>query len=78
MAWELRIGRPDLPRVYDDGGLIDVNHVPPQVLATLPGCRPGSRRNSMSSPSSCPEGGIAVGREAARATRQTSTNRHRW
>jgi hypothetical protein len=39
-AWELRIGRPDLPRVYDDGGLIDVNHVPPQALASLPGMTP--------------------------------------
>ncbi|GAA4628258.1 hypothetical protein GCM10023196_043850 [Actinoallomurus vinaceus] len=37
MAWELRIGRPDLPRRFDDGGLVDVNHVPPQVLASLPG-----------------------------------------
>ncbi|WP_285636314.1 ComEA family DNA-binding protein [Actinoallomurus iriomotensis] len=37
MAWELRIGRPDLPRGFDDGGLVDVNHVPPYVLAQLPG-----------------------------------------
>src|SRR5439155_16392899 len=28
MAITLRVGRPDLPRVYDDGGLVDVNHVP--------------------------------------------------
>ncbi|MER7439549.1 AfsR/SARP family transcriptional regulator [Micromonospora avicenniae] len=34
---ELRIGRPDLPRTFDDGGLIDVNAVPEQVLAALPG-----------------------------------------
>ncbi|MEU8299499.1 BTAD domain-containing putative transcriptional regulator [Micromonospora sp. NPDC048909] len=34
---ELRIGRPDLPRSFDDGGLIDVNAVPEQVLAGLPG-----------------------------------------
>ncbi|GIF15490.1 hypothetical protein [Actinoplanes teichomyceticus] len=34
MAWELRIGRPDLAnRQYDDGGLVDVNHVPAQWLA---------------------------------------------
>jgi hypothetical protein len=32
LARELRIGRPDLPRQFDDGGLIDVNHVPEQVL----------------------------------------------
>jgi hypothetical protein len=33
LAWELRIGRPDLPRDYDDGGLVDINHVPADVLA---------------------------------------------
>ena len=32
LARELRIGRPDLPRQYEDGGLIDVNHVPPGVM----------------------------------------------
>ncbi|SEG30916.1 Helix-hairpin-helix motif-containing protein [Thermomonospora echinospora] len=37
LAHELGIGRPDVPRAYDDGGLIDVNHAPPFVLATLPG-----------------------------------------
>ncbi|WP_116023568.1 ComEA family DNA-binding protein [Thermomonospora umbrina] len=40
LAHELCIGRPDLSRVYDDGGLIDVNHVPPFVLASLPGMTP--------------------------------------
>lgn len=34
---DLRIGRPELPRTFDDGGLIDVNAVPDQVLAGLPG-----------------------------------------
>ena len=34
LAAELRIGRPDLAREYDDGGLVDVNHVPAAVLAT--------------------------------------------
>jgi hypothetical protein len=37
LAYDLGIGRPDLPRVYDDGGLIDVNHAPSRVLAILPG-----------------------------------------
>jgi len=37
LARELRIGRPDLPRQFDDGGLIDVNHVPVAVLTSLPG-----------------------------------------
>jgi hypothetical protein len=33
LATELRIGRPDLPRQYDDGGLVDVNRVPAEALA---------------------------------------------
>jgi hypothetical protein len=37
VAHELRIGRPDLARTFDDGGLIDVNHAPPPTLALLPG-----------------------------------------
>jgi DNA uptake protein ComE-like DNA-binding protein len=37
LAHELRIGRPDLPRAYDDGGLIDVNHAPAPTLGLLPG-----------------------------------------
>ncbi|MGH3239815.1 MAG: helix-hairpin-helix domain-containing protein, partial [Spirillospora sp.] len=37
LARELRIGRPDVPRTYDDGGLVDVNHAPPEILAALPG-----------------------------------------
>lgn len=33
MAAELMIGRPDLPgRQYDDGGLVDINHVPAEHL----------------------------------------------
>jgi DNA-binding SARP family transcriptional activator len=37
VARELNIGRPDLPRVFDDGGLIDINAAPVEVLAGLPG-----------------------------------------
>ncbi len=33
MARELRIGRPDVPRTYDDGGLVDLNSAPPQAIA---------------------------------------------
>jgi hypothetical protein len=44
LARELRIGRPDLPRAYDDGGLADVNHVPALFLATLPGMTPDLAR----------------------------------
>jgi DNA uptake protein ComE-like DNA-binding protein len=37
LATELGIGRPDLSRTYDDGGLIDVNHVPLALIEQLPG-----------------------------------------
>jgi hypothetical protein len=35
LARELRIGRPDLPRQYEDGGLIDVNSAPAHVIAAV-------------------------------------------
>ena len=34
LARELRIGRPDMQRQYDDGGLVDVNHVPVEILTS--------------------------------------------
>jgi hypothetical protein len=37
LARELRIGRPDLPRQFDDGGLVDLNHVPAPVIVQLLG-----------------------------------------
>ncbi len=40
LARELRIGRPDLPRQYDDGGLVDLNRAPAAVIAGLPGLTP--------------------------------------
>ncbi|XRQ06966.1 ComEA family DNA-binding protein [Actinomadura welshii] len=40
LAAEMRIGRPDLERTYDDGGLIDVNHVPESALTEIPGITP--------------------------------------
>jgi hypothetical protein len=40
LARELRIGRPDLPRQFDDGGLVDVNHVPAQALVDQLGLTP--------------------------------------
>jgi DNA-binding SARP family transcriptional activator len=36
-ALEIGIGRPDLPHEFDDGGLIDVNHVPGYELSRLRG-----------------------------------------
>ena len=41
LARELAIGRPDVPHDYDDGGLVDVNHVPEDVLASSLGLTPG-------------------------------------
>ncbi|WP_067805483.1 ComEA family DNA-binding protein [Actinomadura formosensis] len=40
LARELRIGRPDEPRTYDDGGLVDVNHAPREIIEKLPGMTP--------------------------------------
>ena len=37
LARELRIGRPDLPRQFDDGGLVDVNHAPVSAMVHLLG-----------------------------------------
>jgi DNA uptake protein ComE-like DNA-binding protein len=37
LARELGIGRPDLQRDFDDGGLVDVNRAPAAVISTLPG-----------------------------------------
>jgi DNA-binding SARP family transcriptional activator len=40
LARELAIGRPDLPRAFDDGGLVDVNSAPEYALASVPGISP--------------------------------------
>jgi hypothetical protein len=40
LAMELCIGRPDLPHEFDDGGLVDVNHVPSSVLVDKLGLSP--------------------------------------
>lgn len=37
LARELGVGRPDLQTGYDDGGLVDLNRAPAQVIAGLPG-----------------------------------------
>ncbi|MFC4019679.1 BTAD domain-containing putative transcriptional regulator [Micromonospora sp. GCM10011542] len=41
---ELRIGRPDLPRTFDDGGLVDINAVAEGTIAGLPGITAGQAR----------------------------------
>lgn len=40
LARELRIGRPDLSRSYDDGGLVDVATAPAEVIARVCGLTP--------------------------------------
>jgi hypothetical protein len=40
LANDLRIGRPELPREYDDGGLVDVNHASAEALGLLPELTP--------------------------------------
>ncbi|WP_192809850.1 BTAD domain-containing putative transcriptional regulator [Actinomadura rudentiformis] len=40
IARRLRVGRPDVSRTFDDGGLVDVNDAPRDVLAGLPGVGP--------------------------------------
>ncbi len=37
IARDLRVGRPDLPRNYDDGGLVDLNNAPADVIASVCG-----------------------------------------
>lgn len=44
LAKRLGIGRPDLPRQFDDGGLVDLNHAPLHVLTSLPGVSEHSAR----------------------------------
>jgi DNA uptake protein ComE-like DNA-binding protein len=35
LARDLRIGRPDLARKYDDGGLVDLNNAPANTIADV-------------------------------------------
>ncbi|GAA2517210.1 BTAD domain-containing putative transcriptional regulator [Winogradskya humida] len=36
-ALQIAVGRPDLARRYDDGGLVDLNHAPAHTLTAVPG-----------------------------------------
>ncbi|MGD9956030.1 MAG: ComEA family DNA-binding protein [Candidatus Nanopelagicales bacterium] len=40
LARDLLIGRPDRVRQYDDGGLVDINHVPAEILVSHLGLTP--------------------------------------
>ncbi|VVJ22961.1 Uncharacterised protein [Amycolatopsis camponoti] len=42
IARDLGIGRPDLPRNYDDGGLVDLNNAPAAVIASVCGLDPAT------------------------------------
>ncbi|GAA2628269.1 hypothetical protein GCM10010399_69850 [Dactylosporangium fulvum] len=44
IARELRIGRPDLSRTFDDGGLVDINTAPETIIASLHGIGPDDAR----------------------------------
>jgi hypothetical protein len=44
LAEQLGIGRPDLHRGFDDGGLVDVNHAPPETIANVLGLGSGHVR----------------------------------
>ena len=61
LARDLKIGRPDLERNYDDGGLVDVNHVGADILARYLDLSPVeaeaiiAARDELGRFSSCPE-----------------------
>ncbi|MEV4140297.1 BTAD domain-containing putative transcriptional regulator [Dactylosporangium sp. NPDC049742] len=44
IARELHIGRPDLSRTFDDGGLVDINTAPETIIASLHGIGPDDAR----------------------------------
>lgn len=45
LARDLRIGRPDMVRDFNDGGLVDVNHVPEAQLVSCLGLTPEQARS---------------------------------
>jgi len=63
MAIEMRIGRPDLPRAFDDGGLVDVNHAPAPVLVAVLGITPEQAQQLVQVRERC--GGFVSAEEAA-------------
>ncbi|GAA3963270.1 hypothetical protein GCM10023085_52380 [Actinomadura viridis] len=65
-AREMRIGRPDLPRHYDDGGLVDVNHVPAHVLVGALGLTDEDARRIVEAREQC--GGFVSAEEVAALT----------
>jgi DNA uptake protein ComE-like DNA-binding protein len=44
LAEELHIGRPDLGRTFDDGGLVDINHATAKAMASAFGIKPVDAR----------------------------------
>jgi hypothetical protein len=61
LARDLKIGRPDLHRSYDDGGLVDVNHVGADILVRCLDLRPAeaeaivAARGQLGRFTGCPE-----------------------
>jgi hypothetical protein len=53
IAHDLRIGRPDLPRQYDDGGLVDLNSAPAAVIATTCGLSPAAADSIVAARARC-------------------------
>jgi len=44
LAREMRVGRPDIPRGFTDGGLLDLNAMPAEALITMANLRPDQAR----------------------------------
>ncbi|MFF5262443.1 ComEA family DNA-binding protein [Actinomadura viridis] len=65
-AREMGVGRPDLPRDYDDGGLVDVNHVPAHVLVGALGITDEEARRIVEVREQC--GGFVSAEEVAALT----------
>lgn len=47
LARDMKVGRPDLTRDFDDGGLVDFNHVPDWVLVNHAGLTPEEARRTV-------------------------------
>ena len=53
LARDLRIGRPDLARSFDDGGLVDLNTAPPQAIAATCGLTPAVAQGIVAAREEC-------------------------
>lgn len=53
LATDLHIGRPDLPRTYDDGGLVDLNNAPAAAIARACGFSPRVAESIVTARATC-------------------------